>query len=256
MGIALPAKCEEVLSAKVCEELRTVARKLKLKAKQVDALVRRAVEAKVTEAKAIIKEVRSGLEALSNIKCEDVLSAEVCATIKTLAGLLKVKAAKVDQAIRVIVAKGVIRAKEILDMIKQRLFPAMSDEEFLYISVGKCEDILAEKVCGDLRRAAEKLKLKVEEVDVLVREAVKAKITEATAIAEHVRQSIVKMALNFKCQDVLPARVCDTIVEVAKVIQVKASAVDHLIKEIVASGVTEVREIMRKIREKLFPVSL
>ena len=49
-------------------------------------------------------------------------------------------------------------------------------------------------------------------------------------------------------------QVCDTIVEVAKVIQVKASAVDHLIKEIVASGVTEVREIMRKIREKLFPV--
>ena len=51
---------------------------MKLKVEQVDALVRKVAAEKVTEAKAIIKEVRERLAAMAaNFKCEDDLSAEV-----------------------------------------------------------------------------------------------------------------------------------------------------------------------------------
>merc|ERR1739838_448128 len=76
MEIALPKKCEDILSEKACAKLRETAEKLKLEAKEIDALVRKVVAEKVTEAKAIIKEVREKLAVMAtNFKCEDVLAA-------------------------------------------------------------------------------------------------------------------------------------------------------------------------------------
>ena len=111
-----------------CAELKQVAKQLKLTAEAVDALVRKVVKAQVAGAKAIVKEVRERLEALAKVKCEDVLSADVCVLVKQLAASLKVKAAKVDQVIREIVARGISKVKEVLKVIKERLFPAISDE--------------------------------------------------------------------------------------------------------------------------------
>ena len=70
-----------------------------------------------------------------------------------------------------------------------------------------CEDVLSEKICATLKEAAKKLKVKVEMVDKIVREAVAKGITKAKEIIKLVRQKIIDMATNLKCEDVLRADV-------------------------------------------------
>merc|ERR1712226_1739177 len=187
-------KCEDVLAEKICTQLREAAEKLKLKAAEIDALVREAIEKKITEATEIAKHIREQLiEKAKNFKCEDALPAPVCGKLKELAEKIKVKAAEVDKLLREIVAEGVTKAKEIIEKIREKLFPALEDEVPFLIenAVEKCEDVLAEKICTQLREAAEKLKLKAAEIDALVREAIEKKITEATEIAKHIREQLI-----------------------------------------------------------------
>ena len=106
-------------------------------AQEVDDLVRRTIAAKVAGAKAIIAQVRERIAALSKIKCEDVINGAVCVLVKQLAASLKVRVSKVDAAIREIVAKGISRMREIFRMLKERLFPAMSDKGRYSIEVNR-----------------------------------------------------------------------------------------------------------------------
>merc|ERR1712226_1008108 len=250
-------KCEDVLAEKICTQLREAAEKLKLKAAEIDALVREAIEKKITEATEIAKHIREQLiEKAKNFKCEDALPAAVCGKLKELAEKIKVKAAEVDKLLREIVAEGVTKAKEIIEKIRQKLFPALDDEillEFLDMNAVKCEDVLPEKVCTQLRETAGKLKEKAKVIDQLVRQVLKEKITEAKEIAERVRQKLVDMAKNFKCEDALPGDLCAKLKDIAERIKVKASEVDKLLKDIIAKGVTKAKEIIEKIRQKLFP---
>ena len=104
-----------------------------------------------------------------------------------------------------------------------------------------------------MREAAEHLKLKAKEIDALVRQAVEKQITEAKEIVKHVREQIVAMAKDFKCEDVLGSAVCEKLRELAKKLQVKAEAVETALKKLVAKGITKAKEIIEKIRQKLFP---
>merc|ERR1712212_654739 len=75
--------CEEILSEAVCAALKKPAEKLKVKAAEVDKIVREAVKKGITKASEIIKIVRAKIiELATNFKCEDALSAEACAKIR------------------------------------------------------------------------------------------------------------------------------------------------------------------------------
>merc|ERR1719209_2165196 len=173
--------CEDILSESVCASLKKAAEMLKVKAAEVDKIVREAVKKGITKAKEIIKIVRAKIVDLAtNFKCEDALAADVCAKIREVAGELKIKMDKVMKVMKDIIAKGVAKAKEIIEEIKKHFFPGneLMENEIV------CEEILAEEVCAALKKAAEKLKIKAAEVDKIVREAVKKGITKATEIAK------------------------------------------------------------------------
>ena len=53
---------------------------------------------------------------------------KVCAKIKELAEKVKVKAEEVDKALKEIIAKGITKIREIIEKIKEKLFPALEDE--------------------------------------------------------------------------------------------------------------------------------
>merc|ERR1712121_366222 len=84
-----------------------------------------------------------------------------------------------------------------------------------------CEDVLSTKICTKLREAAKKLKVKVEMIDKIIREAVAKGITKAKEIIKLVRQKIVDLATNFKCEDALPATVCNKFREIAAKLKIK-----------------------------------
>ena len=108
----------------MCAALKKAAEKLKVKAAEVDKIVREAVKKGITKAKEIIKIVRAKIVDLAtNFKCEDALAADVCAKIREVAGELKIKMDKVMKVMKDIIAKGVAKAKEIIEEIKKHFFP-------------------------------------------------------------------------------------------------------------------------------------
>merc|ERR1719309_1025370 len=169
--------CEEILSDKVCAALKAAAKKLKVKVEEVDRIVREAVKKGITKASEIIKVVRAKIiELAKNFKCEDALSADICTKMREVAAKLKVKFETVMKVMKEIIAKGITKAKEIIEEIKKHFFPHHELMENKIV----CEDILSDKACAALREAAKKLKIKVEEIDRIVREAVKKGITKAS----------------------------------------------------------------------------
>merc|ERR1712002_563763 len=178
-------------------------KKLKEKAEKVDAAVREAVAKGVIKAKEIVKTVEEKIAELSKAKCEDILGEKVCSALKSLAEKIKIKAAEVDKAVKEIVAKGVSKIKEIVRIIKEKLFPALNHEEFdfemeIEMSGVKCEDVLPEDKYTALREAAQKLKEQMQVVDAAVREAVAKGIVKAKEISEHVQKKILELAEKAK----------------------------------------------------------
>merc|ERR1711872_853240 len=123
------------------------------------------------------------------------------------------------------------------------------------LAITKCEDVLSAEVCGKLRAAAETLKQKAKVVDEIVRRVVKEKITEAKEIVKRVQEKLVAMAKNFHCEDVPSEKLCAKIREVAIKVEVKVSEVEEQIKQLVAKGITKAKQIIEKIRERLFPAN-
>merc|ERR1719334_1521342 len=116
--------CEDILSESVCAALKKIAEKLKVKAAEVDKIVREAVKKGITKAKEIIKIVRAKIiELATNFKCEDALSASVCAKMREVAKEPGVKFEKVMKVMKEIIAKGITKAKEIIEEIKKHFFP-------------------------------------------------------------------------------------------------------------------------------------
>ena len=58
-----------------------------------------------------------------------------------------------------------------------------------------------------MRKAAEKLKQKIQVVDQLVRDAVKQGLTKGKEIVAHIREKLVDLAKNVKCEDILAEKV-------------------------------------------------
>merc|ERR1711872_1135180 len=165
-----------------------------------------------------------------NFHCEDVLSEKLCAKIREIAVKVEVKVSEVEEQIKQLVAKGITKAKQIIEKIRERLFPA-NENELMDLTITKCEDVLSAEVCGKLRVAAETLKQKAKVVDEIVRRVVKEKITEAKEIVKRVQEKLVAMAKNFHCEDVLSEKLCAKIREVAVKVEVKVSEVEEQIKQ-------------------------
>merc|ERR1711973_492955 len=184
--------------------------------------VREAVKKGITKAKEIIKIVRAKIiEMATNFKCEDALAADVCAKLREIAAELKIKFAEVMKVMKQIIAKGVVEAKKIIEYIKKHFFPG---QELMENTI-TCEDILSAKVCTELRDIAKRMKVKVAEIDAIIRQLVKEKITEAKVIIEKVKAKLVELAKNFKCTDVLSESACKEIKEFAAKIKIEAKKV-------------------------------
>merc|ERR1712142_787595 len=99
--------CEDILSDSVCAALKKAAEKLKVKAAEVDKIVREAVKKGITKASEIIKIARAKIiELATNFKCEDALSASVCAKMREVAKELGVKFEKVMKVMKEIIAES------------------------------------------------------------------------------------------------------------------------------------------------------
>merc|ERR1712168_924446 len=187
-----------------------------------------------------------GIEMAKNFKCTDALSKDICDKIAEVAAKLEVKMAEVMKVIKGIIAKGITKAKEIIEEIKKHFFPGE-------VNVIVCEDVLADNVCKAVKEAAKVLKVKIEEVDAAVREAVNKGLTKAKDIIRFVRSKIDSFVKEFKCEDVLEEGICAKIHEIAALVKVDAAKVDAYIRKLVLKGYTKAKEIIEEIKKHFFP---
>merc|ERR1712168_998428 len=145
--------CEDVLSKEMCATLRKAAEKLKVGAKIVDQFIREALDKGKTKAKEIIKYIEDKMAALSKVKCEDILDEDICKKVREVAAKVKVEMKKVEEVMKKIVAKGIVKIQEIIKKIKEYFFPTEVENVIV------CEDVLSKEMCATLRKAAEKLKV-------------------------------------------------------------------------------------------------
>merc|ERR1711973_573222 len=82
------------------------------------------------------------------------------------------------------------KVKEIIDEIKKHFFPQLEGE---LVNLVKCEDVLSPQVCTKMREIAAKLKIKVSEIDRIIRELVAKKITEAKEIIKHLKEKLIEL---------------------------------------------------------------
>merc|ERR1711931_321467 len=126
-------------------KLRDAAAMFKIKAAEVDKMIREAIAKGVTKAKEIFKIVQAKLiEMAKNFKCTDALSKDICDKIAEVAAKMKVKMTEVMKVIKRIIAKGITKAKEIIEEIKKHFFPQLEGE---LVNLINCEDVLSPQVC-------------------------------------------------------------------------------------------------------------
>merc|ERR1712142_1014390 len=188
--------CEDVLSKEMCATLRKAAEKLKVGAKIVDQFIREALDKGKKKAKEIIKYIEDKMAALSKVKCEDILDEDICKKVREVAAKVKVEMKKVEEVMKKIVAKGIVKIQEIIKKIKEYFFPSELENALV------CEEILSDKVCAALRKAAEKLKIGANIVDDLIRKALEKGYRKASDIIKYIRDKMVSMA-KIKCTDIL-----------------------------------------------------
>merc|ERR1712168_803723 len=242
--------CEDILSETACTALRKAAKLLKIKFEKMGEAIREAVKKGITKAKDIIKFVRAKIsEWAHDFTCEQVLSKPICDKPHKIGELIKVSAKKLDEFIKQLGVKGYTKIKEIIDAIKHHFFPDLDGDILNLIT---CEDVLSKKVCTDLRKIAEKMKIKISEIDAIIRKLVEEKITDIKEIIKKVKEKLVELT-KIKCTDVLSQTVCKEIKDFAAKIKIEAKKDDEIIKKIVVEGVTKAKEIIKKIIEHFFP---
>merc|ERR1712212_686382 len=109
--------------------------------------------------------------------------------IREVAAVVHVKFEEVMKVIKEVIAKGITKAKEIIDEIKKHFFPTLEIDELNEI---KCEDVLSAKVCTELRTIAKTMKVKIEEIDAIIRKLVKEKITDVKRIIKEVKAKLIE----------------------------------------------------------------
>merc|ERR1712168_154960 len=146
MAALSKVKCEDVLDEDICKKIREVAAKVKISMAKVEKVMKEIVAKGITK----IKEYFFPTEVENVIVCEDILSDEVCTTLRKAAQKLKVGAKIVDQFIREALEKGKTKAKEIIKYIEDKMAA---------LSKVKCEDVLDEDICKKIREVAAKVKI-------------------------------------------------------------------------------------------------
>merc|ERR1712141_204729 len=141
------------------------------------------------------------------------------------------------------------KIKDIIEYIKKHFFPQLEGELEIVI---KCEHVLSDKVCKQLREIAEKLKIGAQIVDKYIREAIAKGMTKAHEIIAYIKEKMIAIS-KITCEDVISKDICDKIREVAAKLKIKFDAVIKVMKEAIAKGLSKIKDIIDYIKNHFFP---
>ena len=174
-------KCTDVLSTEQCDKIASVGQNLKLKASDVSKAVKEAVVNGVDQAKVVYaRALRFLLNDVKNVKCEDLVSSEVCDKVSEYAKSLKMSVSDATNAIKEAIAQGATNAVDYFNNAAEYLRAQIS-----------CENVLSEKTCQNVRSIADKFSVSLTEVNSIIRSAVASGVTKVTDLYKQAVKFIV-----------------------------------------------------------------
>jgi len=238
----LPKTCEDVLAQDLCAKLREIAAALKIKVEKVDDAIKDALIKGLVSSPEIYRQAKAFLKnEVLDKKCEDFLAPGVCTKLRAIAAALKIKAEKVEEAVREVVGEGVTKATEIYVKVVEFMKREVLSKT--------CVDFLAPRVCDKLKEIAAKLKVKIEKLNELVVDAVIAGYNNRQEIYDNVVSFIKEEVLSKTCEDVLATDLCTKLKEVAAKLKVSAAKVDQAVKDAILKGYTKSKDAYLKVKE-------
>lgn len=233
----LSKTCVDFLAPRVCDKLKEIAAKLKVNIVKLNEMIVSAVVAGYQNRDDIYNNVIVFMkdEVLSTT-CEDLLSADYCAKLKAVAAKLKIKAAKVDQAVREAILKGYLTTSAVVKSVKE-----FFENEVLS---KKCEDFLPDSVCTSIKTIAQKMKVRADLVDKAVKDALIKGYSKVQDLKDYAKEYLKE---NIKCEDHLSSISCSIIRRTAKFLGVKIQEAEQKLRDLVAQQVTQARELYRQV---------
>jgi len=155
--------------------------------------------------------------------CEQVLTQQQCDFLKNLVKVFGETTSDLNEAIKEAVAKHISNAKDLMNFI----------EEFLvqHAKNFKCESVLSADQCDQLMKLGGLLKLRVDEVNLAIKEAIAHGASKATEIYQKALEYARDVLSNASCEDMLDADLCKRLMDFAKMAHLKTSEVVKAVRE-------------------------
>jgi hypothetical protein len=238
---AVNFKCEDVLPATTCNQIREIGAQLKL----TTAQIRLAIETAVVNGAQNVKDLyQKTIDFMTTeINCENILGATACTNLVEAAKKLKEQTILIKEAIMAAVLKHTNNVKDILTSVKDTLVEKATNF--------KCTDVMTQGQCDFLTQLTQKFKLRSSELLRLIKDAVVNGTTTAKQIYKVTIGELIEDAKNIKCEDLIPASTCDTLDAFAQNFHIKAQEVTLAVKIAVANGLNTVSDIYNSVKEFL-----
>jgi tetratricopeptide (TPR) repeat protein len=229
--------CEGILGAPTCEKLERAAQMLGEKATAVTEAIKAAVKAHKQKVSEVLEFVQQYLvDKAVNFKCENVLSAELCAKIMVIGGHFKDSVATINKAIKEAVVHGASGVQEIYNVAIAWLRKN--------VVAKKCEDLISADLCQKIRDFATKVHVNAQDVLQAVKEAIAA---GAWKPSELYKKAVEYLKSKISCEAVMGKSVCDRIRALADKFSVSLAKVDEVLRNAIASGVTKVKDLYKVV---------
>lgn len=237
----LSKKCEDFTSPDNCAKLRDLAKKLKIKAADVEKFVIQAVADGAVKVNDLYNKVLDYYKKeVATKKCEDFLSKTNCDRIRDVAATFKIKADALEKAFVEAVMKAYIEGKDVLTETFNKLKDLAKNTT--------CEDLLNPDLCKTLRKYANLTKVSFPKI----MDAVRDSIVKGYKIGKGLLKAIYDITDYFyDCEDVFTQSSCDRLKYWLGKLGVKAAEIDRIVREYAKKGFETASDLYKKIYDFL-----
>jgi len=237
--IALPEKCEDVLSVKACDKLKSTANTLKLKYDVVKEAVVDAVQKGKQTSRDIIDSVKGFyLEKIKDKTCSDYIKPAVCQELVNVGDRIAIKASEVTEFVKKALIAGKNTAEDVASKVKEYFHDRYSGKS--------CEDILDRTVfrivqvsmCKSLRKSATAVKVTNEKLRVFVTETVMKGYNTTKEFTKNTIQQIKDFSTKVtSCETLLNPGLCNTLRSYANKTKVAFPKIMSTARDLLLTGV-------------------
>ncbi|XP_065653810.1 uncharacterized protein LOC136080721 [Hydra vulgaris] len=176
-------------------------------------------------------------------KCEDVLTADTCTSLKAVAAKLRLNVQLVNEAVINAVKKSIQNTQDVIIFVRDTLVKKATNFQ--------CTDALTAEQCDKIALIGKNLKLSAIEVAEAVRQAVARPVEVGATLYVAVLFILDDLKKNVKCEAFVSEDVCKKVADYAISLKLSAEDATKAVKEAILQGANNAADYYNKATEYL-----